>query len=101
MIISFQVWKHPITGNQVKTSDKAKKLFEEVKREMNIKGKRCNVKKSSTNKRDDLIKELRAYVKCWENKTGRNQDLSMERLKTESLADIKKHLKFYRDNNNL
>ncbi len=68
------VWKHPITGNQVKLSDKAKRLFQEVKKEMQVKGKRCDVKKSSTNKREDLIKELRAYVKCWENKTGRNQD---------------------------
>ena len=93
------VWTHPITGKQVKTTDKTRELFEEVKREINVKGKRCNVKKSTTNNRKDLIKELRSYVKCWEKKTGRNQDLSMERLNTESLADIKKHLKFYRDNN--
>jgi len=57
-----------------------------------------NVKKSVINNREDLIKEVRAYVK---KNTGRNQDLSIERLKTESLSDIKRHLKFYRDNNNL
>jgi len=95
------VWINPVSEKQVKVSDKAKRLFQEVKKELGVKGKRCNVKKSSTNKREDLIKELKAYVKCWEKQTGRYQDLSDERLKTETLSDIKKHLKFYRDNNDL
>jgi hypothetical protein len=94
------VWKHPVTGNQVKISDKAKRLFKEVKNEMNIKNvKKCNIKKSKTNKRDDLVKELKAYVKCWEKSTGRNQDLSNDRIKTENLSEIKKFLRFYRKNN--
>ena len=59
----------------------------------------CNVKTSPTDKKEDLIKELRAYVACWEKKTERNQDLPMARLKSESVAQIKKHLSFYRKNN--
>lgn len=95
------VWTNPVSGKQIKVTDKDRRLLKEVKSEMNIKGKRCSVTKSKTGNRDDLIKELRSYVRCLERKTGRNQDLSMERLKTESLSDIKKHLKFYRDNNDL
>ena len=95
-------WIHPISGKQARVSSKERRLFEEVKKEFGVKGKkRCNVKKSPTNKREDLIKEIKAYVKCWEKKTGRNQDLSNERLKNESLSQIKKHLKFYRENNDL
>lgn len=93
------VWIHPISGKPGPVSDKAKRLFKQAKDELNIRGKRCNVKKSKTNNREDLIKELKAYVKCWEKKTGRNQDLSSERLKEEPLSAIKKHLKFYRENN--
>jgi len=58
----------------------------------------CNTKKSEDDNKENLIKELRAYVKCWEKQTGRNQDLSLQRLKEESIKDIKKHLKFYREN---
>jgi len=95
------VWRHPVSRKQVRLTDRDRILFEEVKKELGIKGKRCNVKKSPTNKREDLIKELKAYVKCWEKKTGRNQDLSNERLKNDSLNQIKEHLKFYRENNDL
>lgn len=86
------IWKHPLTGKQGKTSNKARRLFDEVKKEVK-RGKMCNVERSKTNNRDDLIKELRSYSKCWEKKTGKNQDLSMERLKEEPLRDIKKTFK--------
>ena len=93
------VWTHPISKKQVSIKDSDKKLFNQVKKEMKIGGQRCNVKRSPTDKKEDLIKELRAYVRCWENKTTVNQDLSMSRLKSESVGQIKKHLSFYRKNN--
>jgi hypothetical protein len=58
---------------------------------------KCNVKRSPTNDKKDLIKELRAYVNCVEKKTTINQDMSLSRLRGESVSDIKRHLKFYRD----
>ena len=94
-------WIHPLSGKPAKVTDKNKRLLEEVKKELGVKGKRCIVKKSPTDNRKDLEKELKAYVKCWEKKTGRNQDLSDERLKNENLNQIKNHLKFYRENNDL
>lgn len=93
------VWKHPISKKQVGIKDSDRKLFKQVKKEMKISGKRCNVKRSPTDKKEDLIKELRAYVRCWEKKTTRNQDLPMSRLKSESVGQIKKHLSFYRKEN--
>jgi hypothetical protein len=58
---------------------------------------KCNIKRSPTNDKKDLIKELRGYVNCVEKKTTINQDMSLERLRGESVSDIKRHLKFYRD----
>jgi len=91
-------WTHPITGNQVTVSDKAKRLLKEAKKEMDMNSKMCNVKRSPTNDKKDLIKEISSYVKCYERKTGTNQDLSSERLKTEPVSNLKKILKFYRNN---
>jgi hypothetical protein len=60
-------------------------------------GFKCkNVKRSRTDKKEDLIKELRSYVNCVEKKTGINQDMSLNRLRGESVSDIKRHLSFYR-----
>ena len=58
---------------------------------------KCNIKRSPTNDKKDLIKELRGYVNCVEKKTTINQDMSLERLRGESVSEIKRHLKFYRD----
>ena len=58
---------------------------------------KCNVKRSPTDKKEDLIKELRAYVNCVEKKTTINQDMSLQRLRGETVSQIKSHLKFYRN----
>jgi len=58
----------------------------------------CRVKRSPTDSKQDLIKEIRAYVNCWEKSTGRNQDLSLERLRGETVSQLKNHLKWYRNN---
>jgi hypothetical protein len=57
---------------------------------------KCKVKRSPTNDKKDLIKELRAYANCWEKATGTNQDMSLERLRSETVSDLKRHLKHYR-----
>ena len=93
------VWRHPITNKQVRITDRDKTLFKQVKKELNITGVRCKVKRSPDDKKENLIKELRSYVKCWEKRTTRNQDLPLSRLKSESVPQIKKHLSFYRSNN--
>jgi len=90
-------WKHPITGNQVTVRDKHVRLLKQAKKELGIGNDFiCKVKRSPTNKKEDLIKEIRAYVRCYEKETGRNQDLSLERLNSESVSKLKSHLKFYR-----
>ena len=93
------VWEHPVTKKYGKIPDSARKIYNEVKKEMKISGTRCKVAKSRTNKKEDLIKEIRGYVNCYERKTKMNQDLPMSRLKGESVAQLKKHLSFYRSNN--
>ena len=45
--------------------------------------------------REELIKNLRSFRDAWEKITGRNQDLSNERLKEESTDELKKLIKFY------
>jgi len=64
-----------------------------------IKPVNCKVARSRTNKKSDLIKEVRSYVRCHERKTQVNHDLSMSRLKTESVAKLKKRLSLYRNYN--
>jgi hypothetical protein len=59
----------------------------------------CKVARSRTNKKSDLIKEIRSYVKCHERKTQINQDLPMSRLNSESVPQLKRHLSFYRKYN--
>ena len=93
------VWEHPVTGIYGKIPDSAIKIYNELKKEMKIGGTRCKVAKSRTNKKSDLIKEIRSYVKCYERKTKINQDLPMSRLNSESVSQLKKHLSFYRKNN--
>ena len=93
------VWEHPVTKIYGKIPDSARKIYNELKKEMKISGTRCKVAKSRTNKKEDLIKEIRGYVNCYERKTKMNQDLPMSRLKGESVAQLKKHLSFYRSNN--
>ena len=58
----------------------------------------CRIKRSPTDSKKDLIKEIRAYVNCWEKATGTNQDLSLERLRGETVSQLKNHLKWYRNN---
>jgi hypothetical protein len=45
--------------------------------------------------REEVVKELRSFRNAWEKITTRDQDLSNERLKEESLTDLRKLLKFY------
>jgi hypothetical protein len=58
---------------------------------------KCTLAKKNT--KEDLSKELKCHVRNWGRITGRDQDLSNERIKQESFAGIKGHLKFYRKNN--
>jgi hypothetical protein len=60
---------------------------------------KCKVPRSKTNTRGDLIKEIRAYVRCHERLTTINQDLPMSRLRGETIPELKSHLKFYRNYN--
>ena len=59
----------------------------------------CKVARSRTNKKSDLIKEIRSYVRCHERQTQINQDLPMSRLNSESVPQLKRHLSFYRNYN--
>jgi len=45
--------------------------------------------------RNELIKHLRRFRDVWESETGRNQDLSDERLKEESDKNLRELLEFY------
>ncbi len=60
---------------------------------------KCKVPRSKTNTRGDLIKEIRAYVRCHERLTTINQDLPMSRLRGETIPELKSHLRFYRNYN--
>ena len=46
----------------------------------------------------ELIKHLRSFRDVWERETGRNQDLSDERLKEESDKDLRELLEYYFSN---
>ena len=48
--------------------------------------------------RKELIKHLRHFRNVWESETGRNQDLSDERLNEESNKDLRGLLEFYFSN---
>ena len=52
-------------------------------------------KEKAPSDRESLIKRLRTMVIFWEKFTTRNQDLGISRLKTETVAQIKKHFKWY------
>jgi len=45
--------------------------------------------------RAEVKRRLQAFRDAWENITTRNQDLSDERLDSETLKDLRDHLKFY------
>ena len=45
--------------------------------------------------RDELIKNLQKFRDAWEKETGRNQDLSDERLNKETVNGLRRLLKFY------
>jgi hypothetical protein len=53
-----------------------------------------NVKYKTLNK-NELVKLIRKITVAWEKKTGRNQDLSLDRLKEETIPELKKHMKWY------
>jgi hypothetical protein len=45
--------------------------------------------------REELIKNLQKFRDSWEKNTGKYQDLSDERLNTESTDQLRKQIKFY------
>jgi hypothetical protein len=45
--------------------------------------------------KSELVKLIRKIAVAWEKKTGRNQDLSLDRLKEETIPELKKHMKWY------
>ena len=48
--------------------------------------------------REELIRNLRLFRDAWEKITTRNQDLSNERLESETTEQLRKLLKFYYSN---
>ena len=60
-------------------------------------GSECNIKRRP-NTKQGMIQEIRDYVVCVERLTDRNQDMELSRLKTEPVSNLKKFLKFYRNN---
>jgi hypothetical protein len=64
--------------------------------DINFKGLWKPQKKPLSNMdREEVVKELRSFRNAWEKITTRDQDLSNERLKEETLTDLRKLLKFY------
>ena len=49
-------------------------------------------------KRDELIKHLQKFRDAWEKITTRNQDLDNERLKSESISNLRSLLQYYYSN---
>ncbi len=45
--------------------------------------------------RTEMISNLRTFRNVWEKQTGRSQDLSDQRLASESDKNLREHLKFY------
>lgn len=45
--------------------------------------------------RSEMIRSLRAFRDAWEEETGRNQDLSDERLARETDKNLREHLTYY------
>ena len=52
------------------------------------------IKKKIPTSRESLIADNRKMALYWERLTTRNQDLSLERLKSESIAQLKSHYKW-------
>ena len=87
------------TKRSKRSSRKSIRRFKSRKSRAAIRPINCKVARSRTNKKEDLVKEVRGYVRCHERKTQVNHDLSMARLKTESVAKLKKRLSIYRNYN--
>ena len=49
-------------------------------------------------KRDELVKHLKGFRNAWEKITTRSQDLSDERIQSETDAQLREHLKWYYSN---
>ena len=94
---SLKKAKKSLKSAQKKSSSKkgSKKASKRRTRE-NIAEFKCNVKKAKSNTKEALIKEIRSYVNCVEKKTGRNQDMSLARLREEPVSQLKQFLSFYR-----
>ena len=45
--------------------------------------------------RNEMLKHIRRFRNVWEKETSRNQDLSDERLKDETVVELRGHLKWY------
>jgi hypothetical protein len=45
--------------------------------------------------RNEMLKHIRRFRDVWEKETTRNQDLSNERLKDETVVELRDHLKWY------
>lgn len=87
------------TKRSKRSSRKSIRRFKSRKSSAALRPTNCKVARSRTNKKSDLIKEIRSYVKCHERKTQINQDLPMSRLNSESVPQLKRHLSFYRKYN--
>lgn len=86
---------------QKKEQDEIKKLVEKRNKNpiKNFKGMWEEISKPlSKMDRDELIKNLQKFRDAWEKITGRNQDLSDERLEEETIVGLRKLLKFYYSN---
>jgi len=82
-----------------KTVRRSKRRSRKSRKPLKYYETKCKVSRSKTNTRSDLIKEIRAYVRCHERLTTINQDLPMSRLRGETIPELKSHLKFYRNYN--
>lgn len=83
---------------QTKSSSKKASKRRSRRTRKNIPEFKCNVKKTKSNTKDALIKEVRSYVNCVEKKTGKNQDMELSKLREEPVSSLKTILKFYRKN---
>ena len=86
---------------QKKEQDEIKKLVKKRNKNpiKNFKGMWEEISKPlSKMDRDELIKNLQKFRDAWEKITGRNQDLSNERLEEETIVGLRKLLKFYYSN---
>ncbi len=91
--------KRSIRRSKRKTVKRSKRRSRKSRKPLKYYKTKCKVSRSKTNTRGDLIKEIRAYVRCHERLTTINQDLPMSRLRGETIPELKSHLRFYRNYN--